>query len=464
MTVLPFFLAFIAFATFSTLRDWRKGVLFAIVIGALQDPVRKATPGTPALLVLSSLPVWAVMAYRAVLDQRAWHSFRAAYPLIANSMRFFILCLPLPALLVLEYGLGAWKLAVLGLFNYLAPIAGILIGYSYALQTRDVQRVLAFYCLVIPVSLLGGPIEYLGLAGSSPIIGTGALGFTWIRFGVDSPFRLISGLYRSPDVMGWHAGALIMLGSTLILHARRRRSTLLTAVALGAVCVLLSGRRKMLMMPIVWAAFFIATSVRAMRVSRVVVMAGLALVTLAAVYYAAGEIGISEDYYAYALSATQEGRSRVVSSAWDQVWETVRQSGLLGAGIGVATQGAQHLGRPDVLGWQESGPSRLMVELGLPGFLGAFFLAYALARTYVRRLAQASSAPNLSLGLVAFAAANAASFTVSHQVYGDLFISSLTSFLVGAGLSSLRQEAPATRYNVQTKMLADAWRPSPVAR
>jgi len=60
------------------------------------------------------------------------------------------------------------------------------------------------------------------------------------------------------------------------------------------------------------------------------------------------------------------------------LWGTIEQSGYLGAGLGVATQGTYHFATDDqvangVFGWQEGGLGKLAVEL-VASALGARIL------------------------------------------------------------------------------------------
>jgi hypothetical protein len=89
--------------------------------------------------------------------------------------------------------------------------------------------------------------------------------------------------------------------------------------------------------------------------------------------------------------------------------------------------------------WQESGLSKILVELGVPGFVWALVLGGALGAALARSLSAATSADStLLVGIVAFCAANAASFVVSHQVYGDLLIMTLSAFFAGVALAGHR--------------------------
>jgi hypothetical protein len=100
-----------------------------------------------------------------------------------------------------------------------------------------------------------------------------------------------------------------------------------------------------------------------------------------------------------------------------------------------------------------------MVELGVPGFVLSLFLAIVLAKACLRRVDMLSPAPSLSLGLIAFAAANAAAFSVSHQVYGDMSIASLTAFFFGASLSVFTPQPTPESANSAPRLLSMAWQP-----
>ena len=52
------FLAFVGLSATVALADWRRGWLLAIVVGVLQDPVRKLVPGAPVYLTFSIVGVY----------------------------------------------------------------------------------------------------------------------------------------------------------------------------------------------------------------------------------------------------------------------------------------------------------------------------------------------------------------------------------------------------------------------
>jgi hypothetical protein len=434
-------LALVAGFTLITLTNWRLGVPLAILIGLVQDPVRKMIPGTPAILVLATLPIWAAIWFGAIVQERGWARFRQTDPRRAQAMSLFILSLVPGTLVTFSYGLYAWPVAALGLFSYVAPLLTMAAGFMFARRIRDLERLLAYYGIMTAVALIGVFLEYANLMSGWSALGTRSLGGDpWIRFtSTGLVFRLISGFFRSPDIAAWHAAALVMIGLTMVfLRPGARKSWWLAAIGWGGACLMVTGRRKGIIMPFVWTAFVGAAFLRTQRLVMVVRLVIIAVVAGTAFYYASGEFGVSADYFGYAESTIGDAPHRLLEGTWSGVWGTFEQSGALGSGIGTATQGGQHLGIHVADTWQESGPTKLAVELGAPGLLGALVLAFFMAKSAATVLGRARSrdSGSLVLALLAFTAANVVCFTISHQIYGDLTVLDLTALLFGAALAA----------------------------
>ncbi len=434
-------LALIGASVFLTLTNWRLGLPLAIFIGLIQDPIRKMIPGTPAILVLSALPVWALVWLGAFEQAQGWARFRKADPRRVKAMRLFVLSLLPGTLVTFSYGLNAWPVAALGLFAYVAPLLTMVAGFTFSRVSRDIERLLTYYGVTASLVLVGTFLENAGLMPGWAALGTQAFGGdAWIRFTAEGAvFKLNAGFFRSPDIAAWHAATLVMIGLTMAFFSPGAgKSWWLAAVGWGGACLVVTGRRKGIVLPFVWTAFVGASFVRAQRAGLFIRLTVVAAVASAAFYYASGEFGIKAEYYGYAQSTVGEAPQRFVEGTWSGVWETLAESGALGSGIGTATQGGQHLGIRVADTWQESGPTKLAVELGLPGLVGALALVYALARSAAVSLARASSGRrgSLPLGLFAFSIANVACFTISHQIYSDMTVLNLSAFFFGVALSA----------------------------
>jgi hypothetical protein len=171
--------------------------------------------------------------------------------------------------------------------------------------------------------------------------------------------------------------------------------------------------------------------------------ASLAVVLSGALFWGINQqMGIDQEYWDYVGVGAESAGSRVESHGFRAVVVTIRQSGFFGEGLGTASTGARYGGT--LMGarvWQESGPSKIMVELGVIGFTAAALLGFTLLRLLWRCLDQMPrAAPEgvLFIGFLGILAANAASFTVSHQAFGDPFLVTLAGFFIGVTLSAPR--------------------------
>ena len=110
-------LAIISGFAFRALAGWRTGLLLMIVLAAIQDPLRKLTPGTPSWIALATVPVFLTALLVSMSKTRGWwREFRKAYPDIGKAM-VLLVALSLPAAVIsATYGAGSWKLTVIGAF------------------------------------------------------------------------------------------------------------------------------------------------------------------------------------------------------------------------------------------------------------------------------------------------------------------------------------------------------------
>jgi hypothetical protein len=215
------------------------------------------------------------------------------------------------------------------------------------------------------------------------------------------------------------------------------------AVAAVALVVLaLCGRRKMVyMVPM----FFLATAAiywvaarRGRWMARIVLMALPVMV----VSSTGGGLAEDADQVRYYTQGSAETFDSLETHGIDSVVETYRQAGFFGSGLGFATPGSQHIpgARPRV--WQESGPSRVMVELGVPGLSGLVFLVLVLLRAGWRvcrsQLRARSPAAPYAVGFLAFFLSNIGSLVVSGQILADSFIAAMIGLSIGVTLSAER--------------------------
>jgi hypothetical protein len=438
------YFGFLVIACFLALQDWRRGLLLMVLAGVLQDPVRKLMEGTPAWMVLAFIPLWLVVCINlSKTGKWPWEPLFRAYPRLREVTAFLLGSLLLALLvLLMKQGVVAWKVGVIGLIGYLFPLLAIGVGFLYVRNRDDILRVMYFYCGITAVLLSGGLLEYWSLFPDWRAIGTEALGTTWVRHVPGYVVHLRSGFYRSPDMLGWHAALLVMFALVFALQERRPiwRAGWFALIGWGAVVLLISGRNKMIFMPLVFLATVASVYLYKGRTSKAIgaTLAGVAAIALLLLLNQT--LDVDDEYLMYTQVGGQTAVARLEGHGIGSVITTYRQSGFFGEGLGTASTGSR-FGGQTARTWQESGTSKLMVELGVVGFSAALAFALTMLAVLLRLLRRIpQQAPGLLLfsGFVGVVLANGASFTVSHQAFGDPFLVTLAGFLLGVVFSAPR--------------------------
>ncbi len=440
------FAGFVVMAMAAALVNWRRALALALIVGVLQDPARKLTPNTPVAMTYSIVLVYFVILFAAQRD--VWTNLRefgrrfTALQTLAQLFFFFLIVAALNGLWT--FGLEYWKVPALSLFIYCSPVPAVILGYTYLRDEGALLKLFTFYAAVTSIAMIGTPLEYLGV--ESKALGIVALPGGLIRHLPGIQIRILSGFYRAPDIMGWHAAMLCIIGITMALHGKvlRKAWPWIAVAGWGFLNCVLSGRRKAVYIVAVFALVLLWRYFRrlttAQVISFVLVAAMLGLVIL--------RIKSSEHSRVYA-EGTVTSREEIFQRLEGGLVETINQFGIMGAGLGVATQGVSHLlEREDLTGWQEGGLAKLAVELGVPGLLVGLWLGFTLLRV-LNRIARHPDVPGTSqllrVALFGIIIANVIEFLVSAQAYSDAVLTLMTAFLVGCAFATsvLDERLPA---------------------
>src|SRR5437868_1979043 len=367
------FLSFLGLAATVALTDWRRGWILAIVCGVLQDPARKLTPGMPVMMTSSIMVVYAAILFAAQRGlQEALRDFSRRFTAVWSAFTLLLLFLVIAAANgLINFGIDLWRVPMLSLVIYLAPVPAILIGYFYIQREEMIFDFLRFYAILTSVALVGGLLEYLR-------VDSGALGMVaqqgdYIRHLPGVQIRIISGFYRAPDMMAWHAATLTSIAIAMIVRGELGRRTWpwMAAAAWGFFNCMISGRRKAIYYVAVFAIVLLWSYFRRLKPAQIAAFVAATLV-LGLVVHRISSNEQSTVYAKGAITSRQEVEQRLEGG----VFETFRQFGIMGAGLGTATPGAQHFLTGDKsMSWQEGGLGKLAVELGLPGLLVALLFA-----------------------------------------------------------------------------------------
>lgn len=442
-TEFSFALLFIAVVV--ALTDWRKGFFVCILTALAQDALRKLVPGEPVyftvLVGVTFIGAW-IAAYAGRVPLR----LGAVYGWRQNLGAPFVLLLVLIILQAVHaYArFGNPVLPAIGLLTYLAPIPAIVLGYQFAVRsgTPLLRALLWFYLIASGVALTSVYLEYLGVP--LPILGEVGAGIVIYDAYSGAVLDALSGIYRSSEIAAWHAATSVCV--LILLAATGKRWDLGKILWVGAAVLflvgvgVLTGRRKMLVEVVFFLSVFLVLLAWFRRGGGRLVFAaavGGALAYMAVLVHSPVEetlvdqLGRQTTFQFYAQrGATVFGDvgDRFANLGVAPISWAYNRFGLLGAGLGSASQGGQYFGGGAELtgGAGEGGFGKIMLELGAPGLLLVLWLGIA-AGVYIwkgiRFVSWASPKDAIySYGFAAFLAANVATFSVATQAYGDLFI------------------------------------------
>jgi hypothetical protein len=432
--------------------DLRLGMGLTLLVGFLQDPLRKVVPDSPvyysALVIL-----FAGATFMGAMQTGAIRPFGAIPEWSArlrNPILLFVLLVIAQSIAAFAYT-GSFFLAGIGLLVYLSPFPALLLAYSFA---SSAGRVHAFFWMYVAVSAAMVSGIYLTWLGFDWEI-LRSVGEPLVVYSLDTgeALELPGGFLRSPEVAAWHAASgvcvVLMLGLS-----EGRKDTGLVSVALvlffvGAV--MLTGRRKFLLeiamfLPVLWFLlwrFKMATG-RILYLLFALALAGTVVMVTGIV-----ETNTRDAFQAPVARGqdrTDEILERVMNVTVGAVPYIIEVNGILGSGAGTGSGGAQYYGGGDEIvgGAAEGGLGKILAEIGVPGILLFFWLCSRFAIQVWRTLGLASKGPpeiaQLTMGIASFLAANAAVFANAHQVYSDPFILLLIGTCLGFILATHRLE------------------------
>lgn len=436
--------AVLAIGAVMAFNNWRNGLLACVAVGFIQDPIRKLVSGQPGYLSVLVIVVFALVC-AAMLSRRvpmrlvhlygrdkklknAWHAFIAL--IIIQSIMSFL-------------NFGNPVISMLGLVNYLAPLAAMLVGFAYVRSPRDIERFFGVYAaLAVPFALC----VYLSSWYENQwdvLKDIGAFsGRRLVIYDQGTIMYSYSGLLRAGEYAAWHAAMSCVI---LFIFASVKRSFILRVVT-GILIVLLigaivlTGRRKMVMALTIFLAMY--TFLLAYFWYGLRNLAPL-IITLCIIGSASLLLQTSdkkEKIYSARGGTVYIHIGERLETALDLFASAYERAGFFGVGAGVTAQGAGHFGvnedeQVGIRGASEAGIGKVTAELGVPGLIVILWLSFRFVKHIKQLFKQTPKRYTrftvILAALVSILIANAATYFVAVQLYGDLFVLLLLGLWTG---------------------------------
>jgi hypothetical protein len=428
---------------FLCLMDWRKGIFVCIIVGFIQDPLRKLVEGEPISLtalvaifvLLTILGAWMSGKRLKLRPIPAWNT-GLRRPIIWFAALVFLQSV------AAFLSTGSIAVAGIGLLAYLFPIPPLLLSYYYSRKEKDIDRFIRFYLFIAMIMTSGIYLSYMGVDWAVlRQVGKGILAYA-PSGGI---LKLHSGFLRAPETAAWHAGTAICMIILLLVTTRRTlsfrlRSGIMILFFLGAM--MLTGRRKVLIEIVLFISvygFLLAYFRRgAIKLAVLLLILGISSAVLGNSYLFKDEVLTGfQPYLQREASVQKEATGRLYNMTIGSFRWVMSRNGVLGSGAGTGSQGVQHfIGDSDIVGGAaEGGLGKILAELGVPGLILFLWMGAALIRylwnmmVSIRKDDPVSS--RLVYGIASFLIANGAIFVIAHQVFGDPFVLMIIGWMLG---------------------------------
>jgi hypothetical protein len=444
--------------------DWRTGLVVTLMIGFLQDPLRKITPNQPSQLNGLVL-IGFVLCTLVLLDRKRNFSLRTMFwtvPQIDDWVSMYFALIAVQAVNSFSR-FSDPVLTGIGIAFYVAPALGMWVGFQVGMNLSLLRRLLNVYLIGSAVMALSVFVSFQGF--DHPVlkeVGEGLL-ITFEGYSAQGA----SGFWRTSEIASWHLAAASCIAATMGAASRKPSTqTGLLLMSLGfAFLTILTGRRKALVLVLAFAAIFILLLLRradpAFRdrfVTNMLGTTGLAYVLFTLVIV--GTLGRNfNDFLSRTLSTGDDIGARFQGQGLGAIFRAIEVAQFFGFGVGAGAQTGNlrvtaNRGITSLGYVSEGGGGRLIVELGVPGLILILVLIWLLAQVFYRNFGLLRYLPNeasvLVLGLASFGIANIPSFITAAQLYGDPFVLILMSICVG---SFLAVPALAAEYRQQASAL-----------
>lgn len=455
--------------------NWRLGLVLCVLTAILQDPIRKLTPGQPVYFVVLVGAVFAAAWMGALVGKvkLSPNSIEGWRQNIGTPFALFVVLAVFQAM----HSLAVYQnpvMTAIGVLSYFAPVPAVVFAYQFAMREglQGISRWMKFYLAVTIIALCTVILENNGFSWRV----LGEVGEGVMISGQGAYYKGNSGIFRAAEIAAWHGATVACFAFIAFRKNRVSLPKLILTIALVIFLLYigaLTGRRKMIIeISIFICAYFslgiwfnsgkgkLAVLVALMGVVSYIGIVGWVARGPGELVEASSQLGDAEGtgfgrYSARAGTVFEDLPIRLRSMGVQPIEWALASHGFFGGGLGVGSQGAQHFGA-ESNGAAEGGLGKLTVELGIPGLLLVTWLLVAMARYIWKMLGalsrESKTHANFAYGLVAFLLANAATFSIATQAYGDIFILLSLGLTLGFLFAQLGLARQSNRQNVESRV------------
>jgi hypothetical protein len=441
-------LLFLGFIIIVSEYQWKGAILYTILAGFIQDPLRKLSEVDSSYFAAISLIFFLLTFLVLKSSQKRWNLDLICWlnPAIITFLPVFFYLLVLQSLNSFAR-FSDFRLSIVGILFYIIPLISLWVGFNIACDLKFLRQVIIVYVILCSLTAFTILLNLWGLESNLfnevgpgiEITGTGT-GF--------------SGFWRTSEIAGWHLAAgscfSFILGMT---ETKSFQQILYFMLSLGmSFLTITTGRRKSLGLVIIFASLFLlyySFNIKGNKFTRAIMsFLGVAVISMSmyGLIFSSETQTALEPFLDRSTTLTvEESQDRFQVQGIGAFLRGIQVAGPIGYGLGVGSNaGNTGIGeaRQEIrsIGYiSEGGAGRLIIELGIIGLAILTYLIIQAIILYFRNFLLSRKLLNFGsdflVGLTLFALANMVTFVSASQLYSDPFVLIMIGICLGSFLS-----------------------------
>jgi hypothetical protein len=441
-------LLFLGFIIIVSEYQWKGAILYTILAGFIQDPLRKLSEVDSSYFAAISLIFFLLTFLVLKSSQKRWNLNLICWlnPAIITFLPVFFYLLVLQSLNSFAR-FSDFRLSIVGILFYIIPLISLWVGFNIACDLKFLRQVIIVYVILCSLTAFTILLNLWGLESNLfnevgpgiEITGTGT-GF--------------SGFWRTSEIAGWHLAAgscfSFILGMT---ETKSFQQILYFMLSLGmSFLTITTGRRKSLGLVIIFVSLFLlyySFNIKGNKFTRAIMsFLGVAVISMSmyGLIFSSETQTALEPFLDRSTTLTvEESQDRFQVQGIGAFLRGIQVAGPIGYGLGVGSNaGNTGIGeaRQEIrsIGYiSEGGAGRLIIELGIIGLAILTYLIIQAIILYFRNFLLSRKLLNFGsdflVGLTLFALANMVTFVSASQLYSDPFVLIMIGICLGSFLS-----------------------------
>lgn len=441
-------LLFLGFIIIVSEYQWKGAILYTILAGFIQDPLRKLSEVDSSYFAAISLIFFLLTFLVLKSSQKRWNLDLICWlnPAIITFLPVFFYLLVLQSLNSFAR-FSDFRLSIVGILFYIIPLISLWVGFNIACDLKFLRQVIIVYVILCSLTAFTILLNLWGLESNLfnevgpgiEITGTGT-GF--------------SGFWRTSEIAGWHLAAgscfSFILGMT---ETKSFQQILYFMLSLGmSFLTITTGRRKSLGLVIIFVSLFLlyySFNIKGNKFTRAIMsFLGVAVISMSmyGLIFSSETQTALEPFLDRSTTLTvEESQDRFQVQGIGAFLRGIQVAGPIGYGLGVGSNaGNTGIGeaRQEIrsIGYiSEGGAGRLIIELGIIGLAILTYLIIQAIILYFRNFLLSRKLLNFGsdflVGLTLFALANMVTFVSASQLYSDPFVLIMIGICLGSFLS-----------------------------